>query len=197
MNRLASARAFWTRHLLMLAGATFLVNFGQGLFRGASTNFFVDTLGLSGKHVLWLAGIREIPGLGLMFIAALIMHLPIARRTAWSAILKGIGYGLYALVHSYTGLIVVALIGSLGFHNWMPYQRSLAMSLTSKDKSGTVLGALTSVMSLASIAGIGAISLVSAAAASMSLRVYYVAGGPDGGPGRRLGVSASRPRPAR
>lgn len=169
--------SIWTGQLMWLASAVFLVSFGQGLFRGASTNFYVDTLALSGSQVLWLAGIREIPGLALMFIAALIMHLPLSRRTAVSVLLMGIGYGLYATVHSYTGLIAVALIGSLGFHNWMPLQRALAMSLSTKEKSGRVLGSLSSIRALASIVGMGGIVLCSKLFASLSLRVFYAVGG--------------------
>ena len=167
----------WGTHMITLAAASFLLYFGQGLLRGASTNFFVDTLGLSGSHVLWLAGIREIPGLGLMFIAALFMHLPLSRRAAVAVLLMGIGYGLYALVHSYAALIAVALIGSLGFHNWMPLQRSLAMGLTAKERSGRALGSLSAVRALASIVGMGTIALCSRLFESLSLRAFYVLGG--------------------
>jgi len=167
----------WTRNLILVAVSGFLVNFGQGLLRGASTNFFVDTLGLSGKQVLWLAGIREIPGLGLMFIAALFMHFSLPRRTAISLLLMGIGYALYASVHSYFSLIAVALIASLGFHNWMPLQRALALSLTTKERSGRVLGALSAVGAVASIVGMGAIALFSKLFSGISLRFYYAIGG--------------------
>lgn len=68
---------FWTGNLILLACAIFLNQFGQGLLGGARTNFFIDALQLSGGQVLWLEGIRELPGLGLMFIAALTMHLPL------------------------------------------------------------------------------------------------------------------------
>ena len=34
----------WTRNLVILVVATFFVNFGQGLFRGVNTNYYVDTL---------------------------------------------------------------------------------------------------------------------------------------------------------
>jgi predicted MFS family arabinose efflux permease len=147
---------------------------GQGLFGGASTNFFVDVLKLSGKQVLWLAGIREIPGLALMGIAAMIMHWPLSRRSAYSLILMGIGYGLYAAVHSYTALIAAALVGSLGFHNWMPLQSSLGLALTDKGESGRVLGFLSSMGSLASIVGMGLTALL---ATTLPLRAFYVLGG--------------------
>jgi len=169
--------SIWTSHLISLAAAVFMMNFGQGLFRGASTNFYVDVLGLSGTQVLWQAGIREIPGLGLMFIAALMMHLPLSQRGAASVLLMGIGYGLHALVGSYSGLIAVALVGSLGFHNWMPLERALAMSLSTREKAGRVLGSLSSVRALAAIVGVGAVALSSRLFATLSLRAFYAIGG--------------------
>ena len=119
-ERLDTVKVTWSRHLIILAITVFLSRLGQGLFGGAATNFQVDVLGLSGKQVLWLAGIREIPGLALMVIAALIMHVSLSRRAALSLLVMGVGYGLYAAIRSYTALIAVALVGSLGFHNWMP-----------------------------------------------------------------------------
>jgi hypothetical protein len=85
---------FWSTNLLILVAVVFLERFGQGIVNAVNTNFFVDTLRLSGAEVLWLAGFREIPGLGMMFFAALIMHLPLVRRAMLSLILMGIGYGL-------------------------------------------------------------------------------------------------------
>jgi predicted MFS family arabinose efflux permease len=173
-ERLRSATAAWGQHLLILAVSVFLVQLGQGLLGGASTNFFVDVLGLSGKQVLWLAGIREIPGLSLMLIAALIMRWPLSRRAAAALLLMGVGYGLYVTVHSYLALIVMALLASLGFHNWMPLQSALGLALTRKEQSGRVLGALASMGSLASIVGMGATALL---ATTLPLRSFYVLGG--------------------
>jgi predicted MFS family arabinose efflux permease len=73
----------------------------------------------------------------------------------------GAGYALYAAIHSWTGLIVVSLIASLGFHLWMPLNNALGLSLVSKENSGRVLGTLASVGALASMAGIGSILLFS------------------------------------
>ena len=77
----------WTINLVLLATAGFLQRFGLGILDGARTNFFVDTLGLSGNQVLWLEGIREIPGLLLMFIAALTMRFPLSYRTGVAVII--------------------------------------------------------------------------------------------------------------
>ena len=159
----------------------FLSQLGQGVLNGASTNFLVDTLGLSGKQVLWLAGIREIPGLALMFIAALIMRWPLSRRAAASLVLMGLGYALYALVHSYSALLAVAIVASLGFHIWLPLQSTLGLALTKKEHAGRILGALTSVGSLALIVGMGVTALL---ATTLPLRQFYVVGGIIIVPGR-------------
>ena len=98
----------------------FLLRLGEGLLGGVRTSFFVDTMGLSGGQVLWLEGIRELPGLGLMFIAAATMRLPLPRRAAVSVLIMGVGCALFALVGSYLALLVVAVVASLGMHIWMP-----------------------------------------------------------------------------
>lgn len=173
-GRLKAATTMWSRYLIILACSVFFSQLGQGLLSGASTNFFVDDLGLSSKQVLWLAGIREIPGLGLIFIAALIAHWPLSRRAAVSVLLMGLGYSLYAIVHSYTALLAVAILGSLGFHNWMPLQSTLGLALTKKEYAGRILGALASVGSLASIVGMAVTALL---ATTLPLRSFYVLGG--------------------
>jgi predicted MFS family arabinose efflux permease len=167
----------WTRNLILFAVALFLSRFGQGLLGGARMNFFVETLGLSGGQVLWLEGIRELPGLGLIFVAALTMSLPLARQGALSLVILGVGFALYAVVGSYTGLLTAAVIASFGFHLWTPLHRAIGMSLSTKENAGRVLGSLTSVGALASIAGMGAISLISRFFESMPLTIYYVVGG--------------------
>ena len=150
----------WSRNLIFLAAAIFLLGLGTGLQNGVSTNYFKE-LGLSNSQVLLQAGIREIPGLCLMFLAALVMHLPLTWRAVFSVLVMGVGYALYATVHSWTALVVVSLTASLGFHLWMPLNSALGLSLASKENSGKVLGTLAAVSALASMAGIGSILLFS------------------------------------
>lgn len=149
----------WSQNLILLAMAVFLLSLGMGLQNGVNTNFIQD-LGLSGSQVLLQAGIREIPGLCLMFIAALVMHLPLTWRSIASVLIMGVGYSLYAAVHSWSALVVVSLTASLGLHLWLPLNNSLGLGLVRKENSGKVLGALSAVAALASMAGIGSIILL-------------------------------------
>ncbi len=170
----AGRNGIWSRSLIVLAAAIFLLSLGTGLQNGINTNFMKE-LGITSSQVLMQSGIREIPGLILMFLAALTMHLPLTWRAVSSVLLLGIGYALYATVHSWTALVVVSLAASLGFHLWMPLNSSLGLGLASKEKSGRVLGALASVGAVATMAGIGSILLFSR---WFSLRVFAgVAGG--------------------
>ena len=167
----------WSRNLVLFAVAMFLARFGQGLLNGARMNFFIETLGLNEGQVLWLEGIRELPGLGLIFIAALTMLLPLSRQGALSVFLMGAGYVLYAFIGSYSSLLVAVIFASFGFHMWIPLNRAIGLSLSRKENAGRVLGTLSSVGSLASIAGMAAISLISLLFTSMPLNNYYLAGG--------------------
>jgi predicted MFS family arabinose efflux permease len=167
----------WTSSLILFATAMFMDRFGRGLLDGARMNFFVETLGLDGGHVLWLEGVRELPGLGLILIAALTMRLPLRWQGTLSVLLMGIGYGLYAFVRSYSALLAAAVVASFGFHMWTPLNSAIGMSLSTKENTGRVLGSLASVGALASIAGMGAISLISSSFESMPLTNYYLVGG--------------------
>lgn len=158
---------------MLLALTVFFTRFGQGINSGVGTNFFVNDLGLGGDRVLWLAGIREIPGLSLMFLAALIMRLPQSRRAFFALLFMAVGYGCYAFVHSYSALIAMALIGSVGFHNWMPLRSTLGMGLVGREKSGQVLGRLNSIGSLASMGGMLVIVLFSG---KLGLRPFFIIG---------------------
>lgn len=167
----------WGPNLALLAAAAFLNRFGQGLMGGVRTNFFVDTIGLTGGQVLWLEGLREIPGLTLIFVSALTMRLPLCRRASAALVIMGISYGLYATVNSYTALVAMAIAASFGMHMWMPLHSALGMCLASKEKSGRVMGVLASVGSLAAIAGMGAVAATSGIWQELSLRLPYIVGG--------------------
>ena len=163
-----------TADLVILMLTVFFAQLGLGLHSGVSTNFYVDELGLGGDRVLWLTGIREIPGLLLVFVAALMIRMPLKHRSAVALALMALGYGAYAMVHSYLALIVVALVSSVGFHFWMPLQSSLGMSLVPKAEGGKILGRQSGV---SAVAALGGMMLISLTVAKVGLRAFYVLAG--------------------
>ncbi|MGI6367623.1 MAG: MFS transporter [Anaerolineae bacterium] len=167
----------WTRDLLTTTAAVFFMRFGEGLLGGARMNFFVDTLGITGGQVLWLEGIREIPGLILIVLAAATMRMPLSYRAAISAVILGAGYMLMAGAQSYTGLLATAVAASFGLHLFQPVSPALGLALATESTRGRVLGVLASVGSLAGIVGMLALTLSSKVMQNVSLRWYYVIGG--------------------
>jgi predicted MFS family arabinose efflux permease len=166
--------SFWTRNVILLALTFFFAYMGQALWMGVTTNFFVQDLGLSGQQVLWMAGIREVPGLLLMFLAALVMRMPLSRRAAAALLLMGAGFGCYGLVHSYLALVVVVLVASVGFHNWFPMGNTLGMGLGKKGQSGQILGRMNAVAGLGAVAGMVLVVLLSE---RLGLRsIYFISG---------------------
>lgn len=170
-------RTLWTPHLVLLASAVFLLMFGEALYGGVRTNFFVEVIGLNERQVLWLEGIREVPGLLLILLSALIMHIPLSRRASASVLSMGVSFICFALVRSYAALVAVEIAASAGIHSWMPLQSTLGMSLAPRERSGRVLGALAAVSAMASILGVGTVALSTRFLPALSLRAYYVIGG--------------------
>jgi predicted MFS family arabinose efflux permease len=89
-------------------------------------------------------------------------------------VLMGLGYALYATVRSYTALLVVAIVASVGFHNWLPLLSTIGLAISKKEIAGRVLGTLASVGSLASIVGMGIAALL---ATTLPLPQFYILGG--------------------
>lgn len=166
--------SYWNSSLIILALSVFFNGLGTGIVNGASTNFYVQTLHITGSQVLWLQGLREIPGLLLVLIAALIQHLPLVWRSFAAVLLMGLGYAAFSVVNSFAGLVAMAVAASIGFHVWLPLQSTLGMSLAQKQYSGRVMGALSSSMALASFIGMGAVAIF---AVVLPLRWYFVVAG--------------------
>ena len=169
--------AIWTRNLIMFAVVMFLMRFGSGLLNGARMNFFVETFDLAEGQVLFLESFRELPGLGLILIAAVTMRMSLPHQAALALFLEGVGFMLYAFIGSYTGLLAVAVIASFGFHMWTPLHKAIGMSLSNKENTGQILGVISSISSVAALTGMGALALITRIVSEMDLRFYYIAGG--------------------
>jgi predicted MFS family arabinose efflux permease len=166
----------WTRDLAILAGAVFMLNVAIGLSDAVRTNFFVDGLGMSGEQILWLEGLREIPGLALVFIAAAMMALPPRMRAVGAMVVMAVGYALYLTVPSFAILVPVEILASLGLHVWMPLLTILGTALVPRNRTGSVLGLLGGAAALAVITGMGGAAALSRIGGGLPLRGYYVIG---------------------
>jgi len=166
----------WTRHLAVMAAAVFALNVAIGLSDSVRTNFFVDLLGMSSEQILWLEGLREIPGLALVFIAAAMMAMPPRIRATVALLTMAAGYALYLTVPNFAVLVPVEILASLGLHIWMPLLTLLGTALASRAHAGRVLGLLGGAAALGMITGMGLAALLSGVGGGVPLRAYYAIG---------------------
>ena len=124
----------------MLAAMSACFGFAMNAHNTIVTNYFNDVLGFSAPQFGYITAIREVGGFVLIFLSALLYRVSLQRVTAGALIVLAIGYGLFGTADSFVTVIPWVLITSFGFHMVLQTQASLAMSLTTQDRSGHILG---------------------------------------------------------
>ena len=133
------------RGFTLLTITTFLAYIVINIPQTISPNFFRDEIGMDGALNGYLIAIREVPGFLLIFVAALLLRLGLARATAVALAVAGVGYVLFAGTTSFVSLIVPTLIASVGYHSWLQLQDALGLSLARHGEEGSVLGRFRSI----------------------------------------------------
>lgn len=128
------------RGFIMLAVMQLAYGFATSANNSTVTNFFTDVLGFSGPQFGYMTAIRELGGLLLILLMALLYRVSLQWLTAGAMLVMGIGFALYTVAADFASLIPWVLLGSFGMHTVLQTQYSLGMSLTSQERSGHVLG---------------------------------------------------------
>ena len=128
------------RGFVMLAVMQLCYGFAYSANNGTVTNFFEDVLHFSGPQFGYMTAIRELGGLTLILLMALLYRVSVQWLSAGAMLLLGVGLGLYGVASDFVSVIPWVLVGSFGMHTILQTQFSLGMSLTTQDKSGHVLG---------------------------------------------------------
>jgi len=138
--------AWWRRPaqrgyvLLMLTSAA--LGFAMAGQENIVSNFFEDALHLSGAEFGYITAIREIPGLLLIFLVALVYRLTLQQVTAAALVLLAVGYAMQGTATSFWTVAPWVVVSSLGYHPWLQNQHALGMTLVSEGRTGGVLGRL-------------------------------------------------------
>lgn len=149
-----------TTGFLILAITTFATSTAMQTTQAIQPNFMRDVIGMDGAQNGYLIAIRELPGFLLIFVAAILLRLGLARATSISLVIMGIGYSLFSLSDTFGQLILPTLIASVGFHSWLQLQPALGLSISSRGSEGSVLGRLNSIGSLGSFIALGGVLLM-------------------------------------
>ncbi len=126
---------------------------GTGCFAAVLNNFLVDIYQLNALERGWLEFFREMPGLLLVFVLAL-LH----RKSDWKIMRLGSlisMLGITALFIPADKMLVTLLImiWSLGEHLVMPIRSSIAMQIASEGRQGQSLGFVTSARNAGTVLG--------------------------------------------
>ena len=148
------------RGYLMLAAMSLAFGLAMNTSNAVTTNYFADVLHFSGPQFGYITAIREIPGLLLIFVTALLYRMSQQRLTALALVVLAVGTAGYALATSFTTVLPWVVLGSLGFHTVLQTQVSLGMSLSEEAHSGRILGTMAGIAQAGALVGTAAVLLL-------------------------------------
>lgn len=145
----------------LLLGAMSLA-FGLSMYTSSAvtTNYFAEVLHFSGPQFGYITAIREVPGLLLVVVTALLYRMSQQHLTALALVVLGVGTAGYALATSFWTVVPWLLLGSIGFHTVLQTQYSLGMSLSEESRSGRILGVMAGLVQAGALIGTGAVLLL-------------------------------------
>ena len=132
---------------------------GMGCFNAVFHNFVVDEYHVGGLDRGILEFMREIPGVLLVAVLALLSRFSDWKVLRIGTIVSILAAGLLLFPVPWAGAVALITFWSLGEHTVMPVRQSLALMLAKDGKGGESLGFMTSMMNTGTVAG----SLIAAA----------------------------------
>ncbi len=133
------------RGFFLLALMTVAFSFAMNAQQNVTTNYFESVLGLRGPQFGYITAIREIPGFLLIFLTALFYRMSLQRLTSLALMLLAVGYFFYGASNSFWTVAPWVIISSMGYHTVLQAQYALGMSLTTQDRSGSILGRMSAI----------------------------------------------------
>jgi predicted MFS family arabinose efflux permease len=163
-----------SRELKLFAVASLTLGMAYSMVDSIFNNFMNERFQLSGFERSFLEFPREMPGVLVVFVSALLWFL-CSRRLGGAALLLGIAGALLMgfFSNSYVIMVVWLFIYSMGQHLFMPVASTIGMELAREGQTGRRLGQLNAIRNLATILGSFAI-FVGFKYLGLSYRVTFV-----------------------
>ena len=139
------------------AGAFFfsilLWGIGIGSFAAALNNYLSDIYHMDSMERGWLEFFRELPGLALVLILALLHKVSDWKVIRIGTMISMAGAALLLIPANQIAVTAFIMIWSMGEHLVMPSRAAVAMQVAKQGCAGQSLGLLTSVMNFGHVAG--------------------------------------------
>ena len=131
----------------------FVWGIGVGCFMAVMNNFLSDIYHLNSVERGWLEVVRELPGLALVFLLALLHKTSDWKVMRLGTLISMIGAGLLLIPSDKVFVTAIIMLWSTGEHLVMPVRSSIAMQIAKEGHAGQSLGYLTSIMNFGTVAG--------------------------------------------
>lgn len=131
----------------------FVWGIGVGCFMAVMNNFLSDIYHLNSVERGWLEFFRELPGLALVFLLALLHKTSDWKVMRLGTLISMIGAGLLLIPSDKVFVTAIIMLWSTGEHLVMPVRSSIAMQIAKEGHAGQSLGYLTSIMNFGTVAG--------------------------------------------
>lgn len=139
------------------AGAFFfsilLWGVGIGSFAAALNNYLSDIYHMNSMERGWLEFFRELPGLALVLLLALLHKVSDWKVIRIGTMISMAGAALLLIPANQIAVTAFIMIWSMGEHLVMPIRSAVAMQVAKPGCAGQSLGFLTSVMNFGHVAG--------------------------------------------
>lgn len=139
------------------AGAFFfsilLWGIGIGSFAAALNNYLSDIYHMNSMERGWLEFFRELPGLALVLLLALLHKVSDWKVIRIGTMISMAGAALLLIPANQIAVTAFIMIWSMGEHLVMPIRSAVAMQVAKPGCAGQSLGFLTSVMNFGHVAG--------------------------------------------
>lgn len=149
----------WRRPEALLFLMAFAMPLAFATWSALLNNFVIEAAGFDGVDIGWLHTVREIPG----FLAVGVIYIIIFMREqvlgVLSLVLLGVGTALTGYFPSLTGILILTMVSSIGFHYYETVNQSLQLQWLSKARAPQMLGWLVAMGSAASLISYGSLVL--------------------------------------
>ena len=146
-----SGLPFWRRPIFLLFIMAVAMPIAFNVWSALLNNFVVQVADFDGSDIGLLHTVREVPG--FLAVGVILLLLVIREQTLGliSLAILGIATAITAYFPSMTGLLIITLISSFGFHYFETVNQSLQLQWLPKEKAPKIIGWLVGAGSLATL----------------------------------------------
>lgn len=143
-----------SRELKLFVAASVMMGMAYSIYDSTFNNFVNDRFTLTGFQRSLMELPRELPGVMVVFISALLWFLCSRRLGVFALVLGALGALMVGYLSStYAALLLCLFIYSLGMHIFLPLTSSIGMELAHEGQTGRRLGQFNAIRNFATILG--------------------------------------------